>query len=87
MDFPIYSWPGPWQRNFVNTSFLQFHMFPDRLDCTTAIGLLEFYIRVTSESDVYSDVIQEAQSNNLLHTVRFSVPLDTASAWKQRKRR
>ena len=30
-----------------------------------------------SESDVYSDVIQEAQSNDLLHTVRLSVRLDT----------
>ena len=29
-----------------------------------------------SESDVYSDVIQEAQSNNLLHTVHLSVRLD-----------
>ena len=30
-----------------------------------------------SESDVYSDVIQEAQSNDLLHTARLSVRLDT----------
>ena len=30
-----------------------------------------------SESDVYSNVIQEAQSNDLLHTVRLSVRLDT----------
>ena len=30
-----------------------------------------------SESDVYSGVIQEAQSNDLLHTVRLSVHLDT----------
>ena len=30
-----------------------------------------------SESDVYSDVIQEARSNDLLHTVRLSVRLDT----------
>ena len=31
-----------------------------------------------SESDVYSDVIQEARSNSdLLHTVRLSVRLDT----------
>ena len=30
-----------------------------------------------SESDVYSDVIQEAQSNDLLHTKRLSVRLDT----------
>ena len=30
-----------------------------------------------SESDVFSDVIQEAQSNDLLHTVRLSVRLDT----------
>ena len=31
----------------------------------------------TSESDVYSDVIQEAKSNDLLHTVRFLMRLDT----------
>ena len=31
----------------------------------------------SSESDVYSDVIQEAQSNNLLHTARLSMRLDT----------
>ena len=30
-----------------------------------------------SESDVYSDVIQEAQLNDLLQTVRLSVHLDT----------
>ena len=30
-----------------------------------------------SESDVYSDVIQEARSNDLLHMVRLSVRLDT----------
>ena len=30
-----------------------------------------------SESDVYSDVIQEAQSNDLLHTARLLMPLDT----------
>ena len=30
-----------------------------------------------SESDVYSDVIQEAQSNDLLHTVRLLMRLDT----------
>ena len=30
-----------------------------------------------SESDFYSDVIHEAQSNDLLHTVRLSVRLDT----------
>ena len=32
---------------------------------------------IYSKSDVYSDVIQEAQSNDLLHTVRLSVHLDT----------
>ena len=32
---------------------------------------------VSSESDIYSDVIQEAQSNDLLHTVCLSVFLDT----------
>ena len=31
----------------------------------------------SSESDVYSDVIQEAQSNDLLHTARLSMRLDT----------
>ena len=30
-----------------------------------------------SESDVYSDVIQEAQPNDPLHTVRLSVRIDT----------
>ena len=30
-----------------------------------------------SESDVYSDVIQEAQSNDLLHTARLLMRLDT----------
>ena len=30
-----------------------------------------------SESDVYSDVVQEARSNYLLHVVRLSVRLDT----------
>ena len=30
-----------------------------------------------SESDVFSDVVQEARSNDLLHTVRLSVRLDT----------
>ena len=30
-----------------------------------------------SESDVYSDVVQEAQSNDLLHTARLSMRLDT----------
>ena len=30
-----------------------------------------------SESDIYSDVIQEAQSNDLLHTARFLMHLDT----------
>ena len=30
-----------------------------------------------SKNDVYSDVIQEAQSNDLLHTVRLLVRLDT----------
>ena len=30
-----------------------------------------------TKSDVYSDVIQEAQSNDLLHTLRLSVRLDT----------
>ena len=30
-----------------------------------------------SGSDVYSDVMQEAQSNNLLHTVRLLMSLDT----------
>ena len=30
-----------------------------------------------SESDVYNDVIQEVQSNDLLHTVRLTVRLDT----------
>ena len=30
-----------------------------------------------SESDVYSDVIQEARSNDLLHTVRLLMRLDT----------
>ena len=31
----------------------------------------------SSESDVYSDVIQEAQLNDLLHTARLSMRLDT----------
>ena len=30
-----------------------------------------------SESDVFSDVVQEARSNDLLHTARLSVRLDT----------
>ena len=30
-----------------------------------------------SESDVYSDLIQEAQSNDLLHTARLLIRLDT----------
>ena len=30
-----------------------------------------------SESDVYSDVVQEAQSNDLLHTARLLMHLDT----------
>ena len=37
---------GPWQRNFVDAHFPQFHMFPTVWSCTTTIGLPEFYIRV-----------------------------------------
>ena len=37
---------GPWQRNFVDVRFLQFHMFPAVWRCTTTIGLLELNIRV-----------------------------------------
>ena len=52
-------------------------MFLTVWSCTTTIWLLEFYIWVRLSRDVYSDVIQEAQSNNLLHMVRLSVRLDT----------
>ena len=38
--------PGPWQRNFVDARFPQFHMFPTVWSCATTIGLPEFYIRV-----------------------------------------
>ena len=40
------AYSGPWQRNFVDARFLQFHMFPTVWSCTTTIGLPEFYIRV-----------------------------------------
>ena len=38
--------PGPWQRNFVDACFLQFHMFPTVWSYTTTIGLLDLYIQV-----------------------------------------
>ena len=76
---------GPWQQNFVDARFLQFHMFSAVLN-TTTIGLLEFYIRVRLKVTYVWRKIQEAQSNNLLRTARLFMRLD-ASAWKQRKRR
>ena len=39
-------WPGPWQRNFVDACFLQFHMFPTVWSYTTTIGLLDLNIQV-----------------------------------------
>ena len=69
--------PGPWQRNFIDARFPQFHMFSTVWSCTTTIGLPEFYIRVRLKVTFYSDVIQEAQSNDLLHTVRLLMRLDT----------
>ena len=38
---------GPWQRNFVDACFLQFHMFPTVWSYTTTIGLLDLNIRVS----------------------------------------
>ena len=67
---------GPWQRNFVDACFLQFHMFPAVWSYTTTIGLLDPKHPGPSESGVYSDVIQEAQSNDLLHTARLLMRLD-----------
>ena len=67
---------GPWQRNFVDAHFLQFHMFSTVWNCTT-IGLPEFYIWVRLKETYVWRKIQEAQSNYLLRTARLLLRLDT----------
>ena len=52
-------------------------MFPTVWSCTNNNWVSGILHPGPSESDVDSDVIQEAQSNNLLHMVRLSVRLDT----------
>ena len=52
-------------------------MFPTRLELHNNNWASEILHAGLSESDVYSDVIQEAQSNDLLYTVRLSVGLDS----------
>ena len=74
--FRILDRSGPWQRNFVDARFFS-STFLTVWSCTTTIGFLEFYIRVRLNVTFYSDVIQEAQSKDLLHTSRLSVRLDT----------
>ena len=66
---------GPWQRNFVDACFLQFYMFPTVWSYTT-IGLLDLNIRVRLKV-TFTVIIQEAQSNDLLHTARLLMRLDT----------
>ena len=51
-------------------------MFPTVWSYTTTIGLLDLNIRVRLKV-TFSDVIQEAQSNDLLRTARLSMRLDT----------
>ena len=55
----------------------QFHMFLTIWSCTTTIGLPEFYIRVHLKVTYVWCKIQEAQSNDLLHTARSLMHLDT----------
>ena len=71
-----------WARTRPQTAKLRWCLFSsvphvsDRLELHNnnwASGILHPGL---SESDVYSDIIQEAQSNDLLHTVRLSVHLD-----------
>ena len=68
--------PGPWQRNFIDARFPQFHV-SDRLELHNNNRASWILHPGPSESDVYSDVIQEAQLNDLLHTVRLLMRLDT----------
>ena len=68
---------GPWQQNFVDARFLQFHMFLTAWSCITTVGLPEFYIRVRLKVTYVWCKIPEAQSNYLLHTARLLMRLDT----------
>ena len=77
---------GPWQRNFVDARFPQFHMFPTAWSCITTIGLPEFYIRVRQKvtftvTNSGSPIEWSFAHGTLIDAPRY------ASAWKQRKRR
>ena len=68
---------GPWQPNFVDAHFLQFHMFLTIWSRTTSIGLPAHYISVTWK-------FRKSNRTMLLRTVRLSMcpdmPLSASNA-------
>ena len=68
---------GPWQRNFVDARFSSVPHVSDRLELHNNNWASWILHPGPSESDVYSNIIQEPQSNDLLHMVRLLMRLDT----------
>ena len=77
--------PGPWQRNFVDARFPQFHMFPTVWSCATTIGLPEFYIQVRLKVTCKWRNSGSPIERSVAHSTLIDAPRYT-SAWKQRKR-
>ena len=68
----IASCQAPDSESLLTPVFLSSTCFQPSGAAQQQLGFLNFtYHPGPSESDVYSDVIQEAQSNDLLHTVRL----------------
>ena len=70
---------GPWQRNFVDARFFSSTCFGPSGAAQQQLGFWIFTsgtVRVCLNVTFFRDVIQEAQSKDLLHTSRLSVRLD-----------